>query len=313
MGFEHSKWIWKNGDFIPWAEATTHLSTHALHYGSGVFEGIRCYETSDGPAVFRLDSHLDRFYRSAELYEMRIPYSREGLTEAIQELIRLNEFRSCYIRPLCFYGSESLSLHPGRCSEEVAVLAWPWAPYLGAVGLAEGVRVTVSPWRKFNSTMMPTTAKGCGQYVNSILAVRDAVARGFDEAILLNSDGGIAEGSGENLFVIKDHELFTNAEPDSILMGITRDSVITLARDLGYRVTTGVLQIEDLLTADEAFFTGTAAEVTPIRELDGTQINDGVPGPITKSIQSSFFAAVSGKDRRYTDWLQFVAYQTANR
>jgi len=309
MSFEHSKWVWKNGEFIPWAEATTHLSTHALHYGSGVFEGMRCYETIDGPAIFRLDAHLDRLYASAQVHGLPIPYSREQLSEAIRELIGRNEFNSCYVRPICYFGSSSLSLHPAKCPVEVAILAWPWAAYLGAIGLEEGVRITVSPWKKFHSNMLPTTAKACGQYLNSILAVREAVARGFDEALLMNSDGQIAEGSGENLFLVKDGSLRTNDENDSILMGITRDAVIQIARDLGYQVLVGPLALEDLLESDEAFFTGTAAEVTPIREIDGRAVGSGQRGPVTEKIQQVFFDAVAGRDPRYLSWLDYVALE----
>jgi branched-chain amino acid aminotransferase len=307
MSFDQSKWVWRNGEIIPWQDANTHVSTHALHYGSGVFEGIRCYATDDGPAIFRLDTHLDRFYASADVYGLEVPYSRLQLTEAIEELIRLHEFESCYLRPLCYFGSGNLGVHPAKCPVEVVILAWPWAPYLGAVGLEQGVRVTISPWKKFHSEMMPTTAKACGQYLNSILAVRDAFKRGFDEALLLNSEGHLAEGSGENLFIVRNGELITNDERHSILMGITRDAVIQIGRDLGHRVVTRAMTLEDLGTADEAFFTGTAAEVTPIREVDGVAINDGARGPVTESIQRVFFSAVAGREDRYKDWLRLVA------
>jgi branched-chain amino acid aminotransferase len=312
MTFDQSKFVWRNGEIVPWVDATAHVSAHALHYGSGVFEGIRCYETEEGPAVFRLAAHLDRFYDSAAVYGLEIPFSPAALADGILEVIRRNEFSSCYVRPLCYYGSSSLGLHPAKCPIETVILAWPWAPYLGAVGLEEGVRVTVSPWKKFHSDMMPTTAKACGQYLNSILAVRDAVSRGFDEAILLNSDGHLAEGSGENLFVVQEGAVITNDEHHSILLGITRDAVITLARDLGYRVSTRALTLDDLTTADEAFFTGTAAEVTPIREVDGCMINQGRPGSITRNIQSAFFAAVKGRLEKYRDWLHF-AFQPAEQ
>jgi branched-chain amino acid aminotransferase len=229
------------------------------------------------------------------------------LTEAIEELVRVHEFESCYLRPLCYFGSSSLSVHPAKCPVEVVILAWPWAPYLGAVGLEEGVRVTVSPWKKFHSEMMPTTAKACGQYLNSILAVRDAFKRGFDEALLLNSEGHLAEGSGENLFIVRHRELITNDERDSILMGITRDAVIRIASDLGYPVVTRAMTLEELVGADEAFFTGTAAEVTPIREVDGVTINGGRRGPVTEQIQRVFFSAVAGREERYDEWLHLVA------
>ncbi len=310
MSFDESKWVWMNGRVIPWQNATTHVSAHGLHYGSGVFEGIRCYETDDGPAVFRLDAHLDRLYASAEIYGITIPYTREELTSGVDEIVRLNNFRSCYLRPICYLGSGSLGVHPGNNPVEVVILAWPWAPYLGAEGLKQGVRVTVSPWRKFQSRMMPTTAKACGQYLNSMLAVRDAVSRGFAEALLLDAEGHLAEGSGENLFIVRYGQLLTNDESHSILLGITREAVLRIASDLGYQVEVRALEMEDLLAADEAFFTGTAAEVTPIREVDGTAIGKRTPGLVTEEIQRVFFAATSGRDQRYKDWLHLVDFKT---
>jgi branched-chain amino acid aminotransferase len=307
--FDESKWVWMNGEIIPWAGATTHVSTHALHYGSGVFEGMRCYDTVDGPAIFRLDAHLDRLYASAGVYGINIPYSREELTEGICEVIRRNGFSSCYVRPICFYGSGSLGVHPRNCPVETVILTWPWAAYLGAEGLEKGVRVTVSPWRKFQSSMMPTTAKACGQYLNSILAVRDAVSRGFAEALLLDADGHLAEGSGENLFVVRDGVLLTNDERHSILLGITREAVMRIATELGYGIEVRELYLEDLLSAEEAFFTGTAAEVTPISEVDGQVIGQGARGAMTEEIQNVFFAATEGREPRYKEWLYPVAVQ----
>lgn len=312
MSFDDSKWVWMNGRAIPWQNATTHVSAHALHYGSGVFEGIRCYETTDGAAVFRLDAHLDRLYSSAEIYGITIPYTREELAGGVNEIVRLNNFRSCYVRPICYLGSGSLAVHPGNNPVEVVILAWPWAPYLGVEGLKHGVRVTVSPWRKFQSRMMPTTAKACGQYLNSMLAVRDAVSRGYAEALLLDAEGHLAEGSGENLFIVRDGKLLTNDESHSILPGITREAVIKIAIDLGYQVETRALDLEDLVSADEAFFTGTAAEVTPIREVDQTVIGKRTPGFVTEKIQRVFFAATSGEDRRYNDWLHPIDCETSD-
>jgi len=297
-----------DGRVVPWEDATVHVSAHALHYGSGVFEGIRCYETTRGPAAFRLAEHLERLYLSAEIHGMVIPYTQEELTEAICEVVRQNGFNSCYIRPICYYGSGSLSIYPRDCPVEVVILAWPWSAYLGAGGQQQGVRITVSPWRKFQSSMMPTTAKACGQYVNSILAVRDAFARGFVEAILLDANGNLAEGSGENLFIVRAGQLLTNDERHSILPGITRDAVLRIAADAGYRTEVRALQLEDLLTADEAFFTGTAVEVTPIRELDETTIGNGTPGPVTSEIQRIFSAATLGLDDRYADWLYTISH-----
>jgi len=312
MSFDDSKWVWMNGRAIPWQNATTHVSAHALHYGSGVFEGIRCYETTDGAAVFRLDAHLDRLYSSAEIYGITIPYTREELAGGVNEIVRLNNFRSCYVRPICYLGSGSLAVHPGNNPVEVVILAWPWAPYLGADGLKQGVRVTVSPWRKFQSRMMPTTAKACGQYLNSMLAVRDAVSRGYAEALLLDAEGHLAEGSGENLFIVRDGQLLTNDESHSILPGITREVVIKIAIDLGYQVEIRALDLDDLVSADEAFFTGTAAEVTPIREVDETVIGKRTPGFVTEEIQRVFFAATSGRDQRYKDWLHPIDGQTSD-
>jgi branched-chain amino acid aminotransferase len=303
MGFEKSKWVWMNGELVPWSDATFHVSAHGLHYGSGVFEGLRCYETADGPAVFRIDDHLSRLYASAAAYGLEIPFAKGELANAVCEVVERNELSSCYVRPICFYGSDHLGLHPRDCAVEVVILAWPWAPYLGVEGLERGVRVTVSPWLKFHSQMMPTTAKACGQYLNSILAVREAAARGYDEALLLDAYGYIAEGSGENLFIVRDGRLLTNAERHSILLGITREAVIEIASDLGYAVDIRALQLSDLQAADEAFLTGTAAEVTPIREVDESPISNGLPGPITKRIQQVFFDAVAGCEERYQHWL----------
>jgi branched-chain amino acid aminotransferase len=306
MGFEQSKWVWMNGKLIPWSRASIHVSVHALHYGSGVFEGVRCYQTDDGPSVFRLDDHLNRLYASAEVYGLEIPYTLEELAEATCELILRNEFSGCYVRHICFFGSAGLGLNPRQCPVEVAILAWPWAPYLGVEGQQRGVRVTVSPWVKFDSRMLPTTAKACGQYLNSILAVRDAVARGYDEALLLDASGHIAEGSGENLFIVREGQLLTNDEHDSILMGITRDSVIEIARDLGYSIHIKTLRLDELLTADEAFFTGTATEIAPVCAVDGRIVGNGSPGPITTQIQSVFFAAVAGREPGYKRWLTHI-------
>jgi branched-chain amino acid aminotransferase len=295
-----------NGRVVRWQEATLHVSSHALHYGSGVFEGIRCYETDDGPALFRLDAHLDRLYASATVYGLPIPYSQDEMTEAICEVIDRNGFAGCYVRPIVYFGSSSLGVHPRHCPVEVAILTWPGAAYLGDEGLERGVRVKVSPITKFHSRMMPTTAKACGGYINSMLAVREAMAAGYDEALLLDERGNVAEGSGENLFVVRDGGLLTNDEESSILLGVTRDAVVQIARDLGYEVKVGVIRLDDLYSADEAFFTGTAAEVTPIRELNDTVIGRGTRGPVTEAIQRRFFDAVLGREARYRDWLHRI-------
>jgi branched-chain amino acid aminotransferase len=307
MGFESTRWVWVNGTCVPWEQATVHVSAHALHYGSGVFEGIRCYETVDGPAVFRLDAHLDRLYTSAAAYRMQIPYAKQQLAEAVCETIARNGFSNCYIRPICYRGSSSLGLDPKNCPVEAAILTWPWGKYLGEESLEKGVRITVSPWRKFHSQMMPTAAKACGQYLNSILAAQDAMERGFGEALLLNADGTIAEGSGENIFIVRDGALITNGPEDSILLGITRDCVLEFARDVGWKVETKSLSLDCLLESDEAFFTGTAAEVVPVCEVDGRQIGNGKRGPCVRVIQEAFSRAASGRDSRYRAWLHPVA------
>lgn len=312
MSFDGIKYLWMNGEIRPWAEGTTHVASHALHYGSGVFEGIRCYDTDLGPAIFRLGPHLDRMYASAEMYQMRIPYTPAELEAAMGELIASNGFTDCYIRPIAFYGTAGLSVHPRNCPVEVAILTWKWGAYLGEEGQQKGVRACFVSWVKLHQTMMPTTAKGTGHYTNSILAVREASEQGYDEAILINRDGYLSEGSGENLFVIKDGVIRTNDESSSILLGITRDAVLQIAADLGYKVKVGLLRKEDLLTADEAFFTGTAVEVTPIREVDQTVIGAGECGPMTAEIQRVFFDAVRGRDPRYREWLSPIARAVAS-
>jgi branched-chain amino acid aminotransferase len=295
--FEQTQWVWMDGEIVAWNDATVHVSSHALHYGTGVFEGIRCYDTEDGPAIFRADAHLKRFCVSAEVYGLRIPFSPEMLTEAMCALIRLNGFQSCYIRPICYYGSNSLGLLPDRCPVHVGILVWPWNTMHGDAALTRGVHISVSRWTKFHPTMMPTTAKACGQYINSILALREAMSEGFDEALLLDLNGNLSEGAGENLFLVKDGVVLTNDERHSILMGITREAVIAITRDLGIPVEIRELRLEELSSADEAFFTGTAAEVTPIRAVDDKPIGSGKRGPITERIQEKFFPSCMAANR----------------
>jgi branched-chain amino acid aminotransferase len=304
MSFEGVKKVWMSGALVDWTSATVHVSAHSLHLGSGVFEAIRCYETARGPALFRLDAHLERLFRSAAIHGMKIPYSAEELDRATCATVAENGFDECYVRMLAYYGTGGLGVFPRGCPVEVAILAWPMGAYLGAGATQNGIRSTITSWVKFESRMMPTTAKASGQYINSLLAVRDAFDRGYDEAILLNANGEIAEGSGENIFVVKGGKLFTNDEHASILLGITREAVIRIARDLGYEVVITKLRVDDLLSADEAFFTGTAAEVTPIREIDGKNIP---PGPITKKLQDTYVAAIRGRAPEYASWLRCVS------
>ncbi len=304
-GFTKTETIWFNGSFVPWDEAQVHVMAHALHYGSGVFEGIRCYGTPEGPAVFRLDAHISRLFESAALYELEIPFTADDLTAATLELVRRNRVSNAYIRPIAFFGAHTLTVWPKGCPVIVAIAAMPLGAYLE--GRDAGTRVTVSSVRKFDASAIPPTGKSCGQYVNSVRAVQEALRRGFDEALLLNSRGEVAEGSGENLFVVKSGTLVTNEVDASILMGITRDSVLTLARDLGIPALLRSITVNDLRDADELFFSGTAVEVTPIRDVDGRTIGNGKPGPITRRIQQTFFDIVEGKRPEYRNWLTFAA------
>lgn len=299
-----SQFVWKNGTILPWKDATVHISSHGLHYGTGVFEGIRCYPTNRGPAVFRMGAHLDRLFASAQVYGMALRYTRQDLARGILDVIRANQFSDCYVRPVAFYGSRSLSLNPSQCPVEVAILAWPWQPYLA--NERGTIHATFSRWRKFSPAAMPATAKACGQYLNSVLATQEASTGGFDEAILLNEDGTIAEGAGENLFVVRDGQLVTNDATSSVLLGITRDSVLKAARRLELPIQVRELTVDDLLTADEAFFTGTATEIAPIAAVDREPIGTGAPGPITLLVQRTYADIVHGKEPYYSDWLTFV-------
>src|SRR5947207_80527 len=305
MGFTPTDSIWFNGRLVPWRDAQVHVLAHGLHYGTGVFEGIRCYPTADGPAVFRLDAHLDRLFASAALYDIGIPYTKEGLVDATHDVVRSNHLESAYIRPIAFFDAGTLSVWTKECPVTVAIAALPTGQY-HAGGPDRGVRVTVSPIRKFDNSAMPAWAKACGQYINSARAVNEAQRRGFEEAILLNSQGLVAEGSGENLFVVKDGALVTNDKDAGILMGVTRASILEIARDLDLPTRVAPISIEDMLGADELFFSGTAVEVTPIREVDGRAIGDGKPGPITRRLQQTFNEAVRGQRAEYRRWLSFV-------
>ncbi len=300
--------IWMDGKFVPWDSAQVHVTTHCLHYGTGVFEGVRSYVTPDGTAVFRLDAHLKRFFNSASLYELDIPYTQDELQKATLELVGRNEIGNGYIRPLAFFGAYSMSVWPKGCPVSVALIAFPRGEYLGKEAIEGGVRVMFSSTRRFHSSMIPTAGKACGQYVNSVRAVQEAFRKGYDEAILLNSDGDVAEGSGENLFIVRNGVVITNDADASILMGITRDSILQIARDLGYMVEVRTMTPNDVLTADEVFFSGTAVEVTPIREVNDRLIGNGRRGPVTEKIQTTFFDTVHGKVPRYKDWLSHVSH-----
>jgi branched-chain amino acid aminotransferase len=304
MGFTPTEKIWFNGSLVPWADAKVHVLAHGLQYGTGVFEGMKSYPTTDGPAIFRLDAHLERFYKSAELYDLAIPYSQTAIAEASLEVVRANKLEASYLRPVAFFDAGTLSVWTAECPVTVAIAAVPTGKYLANADA--GVRVTVSPIRKFDNSAIPAWAKACGQYINSARAVNDAQRRGFDEALLLNSQGLVAEGSGENLFVVKAGAIVTNDKDASILMGVTRASVLEIAADLGIAAKVAPISVEDVLGADELFFTGTAVEVTAIREVDGRVISGGQPGPLTRRIQDTFNQAVRGQLPQYRRWLSFV-------
>lgn len=299
--------IWKNGEFLDWEDATTHVLTHALHYGTGVFEGVRCYDTENGPAIFRWEEHLDRLFDSAKVYDMDIGHSREELTEATLRLLRDQDLESCYIRPIAYYGYDTLGVSPKDCPTEVAIAAWPWGAYLGEEALNDGVDVMVSSWRKHSSSQIPTNVKTTGLYVNSMLAGEEARRNGYVEAIVLNKEGNVAEGPGENIFMVDDGELYTTGRAQSILDGITRNTVIQLARERGYTVhDEAVISRGQLYTADELFFTGSAAEVTPIRSVDDTEIGAGTRGPVTEELQAAFFDLVERRTDEHDDWFTYL-------
>jgi len=297
--------IWYDGKLVPWRSATTHVLTHSLHYGLAVFEGVRAYKTVNGTAIYRLREHTERMFASAHIYMMKIPYSVEQLMEAQKEVVRANKLEECYLRPIAFYGSEKMGVSPKGASVHVAVAAWPWGAYLGADGLEKGIRVKTSSFARHHVNVSMCRAKYSGTYANSILANQEAIDHGYDEGLLLDVDGFVAEGAGENIFMIKNGRIY-EPELTSALMGITRDSVIQLAADRGLTVTARRITRDDLYIADELFFTGTAAEVTPIREVDGRVIGAGKRGPITARLQKAFFNLVQGKDKKHQDWLSPV-------
>jgi branched-chain amino acid aminotransferase len=296
--------IWMNGELVDWGDAKIHVGAHGLHYGSGVFEGIRCYETDAGPAVFRLTDHLKRLHESAALLHLELPYSVEELRAVIHEVIAVNGLSECYIRPIAFYGYGELGVHPGTNPVDVVIMTWPWGAYLGEEALTKGIRAKVSSWKRVGPNTIPHVAKATGIYLNSMLAVLEATRAGYEEAILLTDDGYVADGSGENVFVVKDEIISTPDLSASILPGITRQAVMEIAQTLGYAVHERRLIRSDLYVADELFMCGTAAEVTPVRSVDDHEVGD--PGPVTKAIQDVFFEAVRGRDERFSRWLEYA-------
>ncbi|MFM0309077.1 branched-chain amino acid transaminase [Paraburkholderia sp. RL17-383-BIF-A] len=298
--------IWLDGELVQWRDAQLHFLTHSLHYGMAVFEGVRAYEAAAGPAIFRLDDHTKRLFNSAKIFEMAVPFSFETIREAQLEVVRRNRLTSCYLRPLVWLGSEQMGLGARGNTVHVGIAAWPWGSYLGEEGLTRGIRVKTSSLSRHHVNVSLVRAKASGYYINSILANREVTRNGYDEALLLDTEGYVSEGAGENVFIVRNGVLYT---PDlaSCLDGITRASVMEIARDQGLQVVEKRITRDEMYCADEAFFTGTAAEVTPIRELDDRVIGNGERGPITASLQETFFAAVAGKSERYAHWLTHVA------
>jgi branched-chain amino acid aminotransferase len=295
-----------DGEFVDWADAKVHVLTHTLHYGLGVFEGIRCYQTASGPAVFRLQEHVDRLYASAHISALKVPFSKEDFLAAVLETVRVNELATGYIRPLIYVGYGAMGLYPGENPVKCAIAAWPWGAYLGDDGLKNGIRVKTSSFTRQHINISMTKAKVCGHYVNSIMGKIEAVSDGYDESLFLDAGGNVSEGSGENIFIVRRGRLKT-PPLNSVLEGITRQSVLEIAADEGIEVREDNITRDELYCAEEAFFTGTAAEITPIREVDRRTIGSGKPGPLTEMIQSRFFAAVRGENEKYRHWLSPVA------
>jgi branched-chain amino acid aminotransferase len=303
--------IWMNGEFVAWEDAKVHVLTHGLHYGTGVFEGIRCYDTEIGPAVFRHREHLKRLGRSAELYYMPLPYDVEALRSATHELIGRNGLRSCYIRPIAFRGYGQMGLNPLEAPVDVTIAVWEWGAYLGEEGKTKGIRAKVSSWRRLSPESLIPSAKASGQYLNSVLAKIESLKAGYEEAILLDDHGRVCEGTGENIFIVWEGRIVTPPAASSILDGITRKSALQIARDLGIEVIERDIARAELYLADEVFMTGTAAELVPVREIDDHTIGGGTPGELTRGIQSAFEDALYGRDERYREWLDPVPSRAA--
>lgn len=297
--------IWLDGEFVPWREAKIHVLTHTLHYGMGVFEGVRAYKTDKGTAIFRLEEHTDRLFRSAHILNMPMPFDKATLNQATREAVSRNNLESAYIRPMCFYGSEGMGLRADNLKTHVMIAAWSWGAYLGKEGMEKGIRIRTSSFTRHHVNVTMCKAKANGNYMNSMMALQEALNCGYDEALLLDVEGYVAEGSGENLFIVRDGVLYT-PELTSALDGITRNTIIELAREIELQVVEKRITRDEVYVADEAFFTGTAAEVTPIREYDDRPIGAGVRGPITEKLQGMFFDQVYGRRKQYPEWLAYV-------
>ena len=302
----YSKNIWFDGKIIPFNDATIHVMSHCVHYGSGVFEGIKCYNTPNGPAIFRLKEHMERLHVSANAFNINIPFSVDELCKASTELVKANEVEDCYLRPVAFYGFDTLGVHPKDCPVQASIATLNWGAYVSKEALLKGARITISPWKKFEASSFPASTKASGQYLNSLLAVQDAKARGFDEALLLNIDDSVAEGSGQNIFIIKDGIFHTNDYKSNILMGITRDSIFTILKNMGYEFKIDKITQDDLFNADEVCYCGSASEITPIREIDDHIVGNGEAGKLTLELQKMYYEIVRGKHKEYYHWLSFI-------
>jgi branched-chain amino acid aminotransferase len=304
MPITETKYIWMDGELVPWDEAKIHVLTHSLHYGCGVFEGVRAYATADGPGIFRLTDHINRLFDSAKIFMMEVPFTRAELVEAVKQTVAQNAVEECYIRPLVYLGYGEMGLLTLNCEVKVSIAVWPWGAYLGEEGLRNGVRVKVSSWQRHDPNAMPPAAKGTGMYINSSMAKAEALKSGYDEAVLLSPQGYVSECTGENIFVLRNDRLITPPVSAGALQGITQDSVTTIARDLGVEVEFGNILRSDLYVADEAFMTGTAAEVVPIRSVDDRLVGEGTPGQLTRKIQETYTAAVRGQMDKYRRWVE---------
>src|SRR5438477_7489019 len=307
MPLQKTEKIWMDGKLVDWDDARIHILTHTLHYGCGVFEGIRAYATSEGPAVFRLTDHIVRLFNSAKIFMIDIPFSPQQLIDATKETVRVNGLDSCYIRPIVYLGYGEMGLNPLPCEVKVSIAVWPWGSYLGDEGIKHGVRMKISSWQRHDPNAMPPACKATGMYINSSLAKIEALKAGYDEAILLSPQGYVSECTGENIFVVKHGRIITPPVSAGALEGITQSSVLTIAGDLGFEIEVGNILRSDLYTAEEAFLSGTAAEVVPIRSVDDRVVGVGEPGPMTRKIQETFFAAVKGEIDRYKDWNELVS------
>ena len=303
---DYSKYIWHNNKIVNWDNANTHVMSHVIHYGSGVFEGIKCYKTDFGPSIFKLDQHIDRLFESAEIYKIKIPFSKQEIIKGCIDVVRENQLSDCYIRPIAFYGYDTLGVNPKKCPVNVSIAAFFWGAYLGDKGLKEGVRICISPWEKFSYKAIPATAKACGQYTNSMLSVNHAKENGYDEGLLLDSRGYVAEGSGQNIFIVKSGTVYTNDDKSSILLGITRKTILQLCEQLEIPFEVKDITVDQLMDADEIFFTGTASEVTPVISVDDKDIKNGNIGSITSKLKNLYMDIVVGKSDSHKSWLTIV-------